>query len=183
MSNHHPRPPVGSGVFAFFPLFCLCGSGWEAWWVGQHTPPPTCAYTFTCPPSPVGGGHCWVLGFVTMAVSGYLQTPPPPPSMSEQGFFEQLGITGGGGSTPATPPPPPEKSFSSGPSANQTFSLAPWAPISLDQKFSSAPLKTQHHAGEGGAKKSPVSGTLPRTPGEAARALCHMALRRRWGSR
>ena len=51
---------------------------------------------------------------------------------------------------PPTHPPthPPLKDwakFSCGPSANQTFSLAPSVPISLDQKFSSAPLQTQHH--------------------------------------
>ena len=38
----------------------------------------------------------------------------------------------------------------SGPSADQQFSLAPSAPIGLDQKFSSAPLSTTGHGGRGG---------------------------------
>ena len=54
---------------------------------------------------------------------------------------------------PPTHPRPPGPlndwaKYSSGPSACQNFSLAPLAPISLDQEYSSAPsvpLKTQHH--------------------------------------
>ena len=45
--------------------------------------------------------------------------------------------------------------ISSGPSANQQFSLAPLAAVSFDQKLSSAPpvpLKTQHHLGGGGGR-------------------------------
>ena len=54
---------------------------------------------------------------------------------------------------PLPPPPRPQKDwakFSSGPSANQQFLLALSVPVSLEQNFSSAPLKTQHHFGGGG---------------------------------
>ena len=75
----------------------------------------------------VGGGGAGVVG------DGSHTTHPPPLD------------------PPHTRPPTPLKDwakFSSGPSAGQQCSLAPSAPISLDQKMSSvpsAPLKTQHH--------------------------------------
>ena len=65
-------------------------------------------------------------------------------------------------------PPPPKHNWAklcSALSANQKFSLAPSAPISLDQKFSSAPLPpltTQHHRGGGGGLDPPPH--PPRTP-------------------
>ena len=69
-------------------------------------------------------------------------------------------------SAPLSPPPPPPLKrlgqFLSGPSADQTFALAPLAPICLDEKFSLAllaPLKPQHHlrvlGGGGGAQRAP----------------------------
>ena len=86
-------------------------------------------------------------------------------------------LTGGGGggrapfndSAPLPPPPalprPPHPSnplkgwakFSSGPSANQNFSLAPLAPISLDlilASVPSAPLKPQNRAWGGGGGRA-----------------------------
>ena len=49
--------------------------------------------------------------------------------------------------TPWTPPPPPKDwaKFSSGPSADQEFSVAPLAPIRLDQKVYLAPLDPHTH--------------------------------------
>ena len=64
--------------------------------------------------------------------------PPPPPTATQPGVM---------------PIPPPKKNwakFPSGPLANQKFSLAPLAPVNLDRKISSAPLKTQHHQNWGG---------------------------------
>ena len=57
---------------------------------------------------------------------------------------------GEGGGVPHHPPTPHENI---GPNLtpglwNENFSLDPLAPTSLDQKFSSAPLTTQHHWGE-----------------------------------
>ena len=68
------------------------------------------------------------------------------------------------------PPPPPLKDCLQRcgqifiqPSANQRFSLAPSAPISLDQKCSSrpsVPLKPQHHLGGGGGGRHVALGVL-----------------------
>ena len=65
--------------------------------------------------------------------SAPLGAPPPPPD-------------------PRNPPPSPSfkklgQEFSSGPLADQKISLAP---ITLDQKFSSAPPTSQHHPARGG---------------------------------
>ena len=84
--------------------------------------------------------------------------PALPPCPFNTAFLNAapLGMRGGGGGP--TPPPPPSwsaplsdwaKNFP-GPLGNQNFSLAPLAPVSLGQKVSSAPLKTQHHGGGGG---------------------------------
>ena len=63
----------------------------------------------------------------------------------------------------APPPPPPQKNwakFYSRPSADQKFSLAPLAPIHLDQKIFLTPLaskKTQEHwGGGGGGTRKPI---------------------------
>ena len=75
-----------------------------------------------------------------------------------QGSPYQVGTTGGGlGGSHSTPPldPHPFKNWaksSSGPLGNQKCSLAPSAPISLEERVSSAPvapLKHQHHRGRG----------------------------------
>ena len=63
------------------------------------------------------------------------------------GWFEQLVVCGGGGGRSDW------TKFSSGPSANQKFSLALSAPMSLGSQFSSAtsaPLEPQHPRGGGG---------------------------------
>ena len=64
----------------------------------------------------------------------------------------------GGGLTPPTPLGSPPQFFS-GSSANQKFSLAPTAKVSLGQKNSSAPLTTQGLLRGGG-----VPPTAPPTP-------------------
>ena len=81
------------------------------------------------------------------------------------------------GFTRANPPPPPPQDppllkdwtkFSSGPLANQTFSLSPSAPVGLDQKLSSAPLaplKPQHHGGGGGGGGGGNPTPFKRSPG------------------
>ena len=79
--------------------------------------------------------------------------------------FSKSPPLGGEGGTPLThpswTPPPPISCWaqcSSAPSANQNFSLAPSAPITLDQKFfsePSRPLNTQHHLGGQGAGPPP----------------------------
>ena len=76
----------------------------------------------------------------------------------EQGTLNNSAHHRGGGGVPAPPPPPrwtpPQKywaKFSSRPSADQTFSLAPLVPISLDQKiFSSAFSASKNSAPPGG---------------------------------
>ena len=68
----------------------------------------------------------------TLISATELRFPPPPP-------------------TPLDPPP----KFSSGPSVNQNISLAPSAPIGLDQKFVRAPLKSEHQRGGGGGFPTP----------------------------
>ena len=83
-----------------------------------------------------------------------LHTRPPTVPFNNSAPLE----VGGGGVPhhPPTHPPTPgplaplkdKAKFSSGPLANQKFSLVPLAPIGSDQKFSSVspgPLKTQHH--------------------------------------
>ena len=83
---------------------------------------------------------------------------------------------GGGGAPPGSPRALPLKilgQISSGPLADQNFSLVPSAPIRLDQRFSSAlsaPLKTLHHRmGVGGAGPPPP----PKSPGDPpAKCLC-----------
>ena len=84
-----------------------------------------------------------------------------------------------------TPNPPLSDwvKLSSGPLANQNFSLAPSAPISLRQKFAfgaSAPLKSQHHLGGGDPPTAPLQGAppcprMPRGVGTRAphAATCH----------
>ena len=85
---------------------------------------------------------------------------------------------------PPTNPPwtPPQKKdwakFSSGPSADQKFSLVPSAPISLDQKFSSAPsapLKAGHHL-EGGGGAGPPLKKRPPPPGAAQCSPMHRTM-------
>ena len=80
---------------------------------------------------------------------------------------------------------PPQKecaNFSSRPFPNHKFSPAPLAPIRLDERFSSAPLKTQHHWGEGAGAghpgdKGPLVGHPP--PG-APTTRCKQPRRRRF---
>ena len=88
------------------------------------------------------------------------------------------GAVGSHTTHPSPPPPRPSKywaKFPSGPSADQTFSLAPSAPIRLDQKFPSAPSappKTPHHRRGGGwtppppdpPTHTPVTQALPVPP-------------------
>ena len=115
-----------------------------------------------CPPLPPLPWH--------PSSQSLMRTPRPP----RQGSFLQLNTTEGGRGSHTTPPPAPPPllkdwaKFSSGPSANQKFSLVPAAPNSLDQRFSSAPLKTQHRAGGGGgslkgalARGASLCGTSP----------------------
>ena len=116
------------------------------------------------PPSALHGGDAVDVGVGGVLVPACPQCVPPA-----QGSIQQLATTaaaaGGGGELPHHPPSPPPltypppllkdwSKFSSGPLANQKFSLAPLAPISLNQQFSSTPsasLNTQHHPRGGGA--------------------------------
>ena len=81
--------------------------------------------------------------------------------------FEQPGTAGVGAGVGGGPPPFDFKDWAkifSGPSANQKFSLAPSAPITLDQRFlsaPSAPLKPQHHRKGGGGGGGGVWAPLP----------------------
>ena len=77
-----------------------------------------------------------------------------------------------GGCPPPLDPPPPKSDwakFSCRHSANQKVSLAP---IRLDQKFTSAPLKTEHRRGAGGGGGAPLD-PPPRPQKEPCTALPH----------
>ena len=89
--------------------------------------------------------------------------------------FNNSAPLGWGPHHPPTPPPwtppPPLKGwakFSSGPSADQNFSLGPLVPVSLDKRFSSAPLaplKTEHYLGGGGWTHPPIPPSPPTRQG------------------
>ena len=78
--------------------------------------------------------------------------------------MSHMGGGGGRGSPHLDPPVKRLGEISSRPPANQTFSLAPSAQITLDTNFSSAllvPLKPQHQRGRGGRWTPPP----PKQPG------------------
>ena len=107
------------------------------------------------------------------------QTPPPPPGLLLT-TRHHLGGGGDGKGVPDHTPSPlgptihpstpvPLKhwaKFSSRPLADQKFSLAPLAPISLDQKFSSVRLQLSTTCGGGGVldPPPPLKGALPPPP-------------------
>ena len=101
-------------------------------------------------------------------------TPWTPPPFSKIGPLRGWGVGGG-------PPPRPLQcwaTFSSGPSANQKFSLAPSALVSVDQQFClapSVPLQTQQPQTPPPSKRSPGRGGLggcdPRMPPNVLHAV------------
>ena len=119
-----------------------------------------------------GSRHTLIMaGVVGDGGCGRITTPPPRALVHNSA---PLGAGGGGDPTPPTQHPPKDwAKFSSGPSADQKFSLAPLAPISSDQKFSSAPLKISTTGGGGGGglrQKTPApTSSTPSTPATGPR--------------
>ena len=94
-----------------------------------------------CPPSPPTSAH----GLCAAHTLADTQTDPERVGRGRA----ELSTTGRGGGRPlpwTPPPPPPRKRWGQFfLNLNQISSLALLAPISLGQKFASAPLTTQHH--------------------------------------
>ena len=94
-----------------------------------------------------------------------------------------LGGVGGPTSLPSPPGPPPKDwtQFSSRPSANQLYSVAPSVPISLVQKFSLAPLAPLSNTWEGAGGRTPPppspnapsKGALPAPAVKRQRLVCN----------